>query len=230
MADPKAPSPAAPAAAPPDGMVHVPAGPFRFGQKGDEVSLGEFWIDLTPVTNKQYAAFVAATGRRNPNHWGPDGHDEKIADHPVVCVTFADAEAYAKWAGKALPTPAQLEKAARGTDGRKYPWGDTVGLRTGNTREAGIGHTTPVEAYPRGRSPFGCFDLAGNVLHWTRGPYDKEKGTLTLKGCSFRHYLGPVAWTYEAAPDQRQDCVGFRCVVSPTAADAGRSGARAGAK
>lgn len=210
------PEPAAPATpadgGAPDGMVRVPAGPFKFGTRGQEVTLGEFWIDLTPVTNKQFSAFVQATGRRNPNHWGPDGYADEEADHPVVFVTFADAEAYAKWAGKLLPTPAQLEKAARGADGRKYPWGDGVGLRTGNTREAGIGRPTPVEAYPRGRSPFGCFDLDGNVLHWTRGPYDEEKGTLTLKGCSFRHYLGPVAWSYEAAPDQRQDCVGFRCV------------------
>lgn len=205
----------APAGAPPAGMVKIPAGPFKFGQKGDVVSLGEFWIDLTPVTNKQYAAFMAATGRRAPTHWGPDGYADEDADLPVVCVTLADAEAYAKWAGKQLPTPAQFEKAARGADGQKYPWGDAVGLRTGNTREAGIGRPTPVEAYPRGKSPFGCFDLGANVLHLTRGIYDKEKGTVVLKGCSFRHYVGPSSWSYEGVPDKREDCVGFRCVWTP---------------
>jgi formylglycine-generating enzyme required for sulfatase activity len=205
------PSPAGEVAAP-AGMVLVPGGPFKLGQKGEESTLPDFWIDLTPVTNKQYSEFVAATGRRSPNHWGPDGYDEKEADCPVVFVTFADAEAYAKWAGKALPTPAQFEKAARGPDGRKFPWGDTVGLRTANTKESGIGKPTSVQAYPRGKSPYGCVDMNGNVLQWTRGKTAKDKGEMVVKGCSFRHYLGPVSWVYEEPADKRQDCIGFRCV------------------
>lgn len=213
------PSPsAAPAGGgPPPGMIRIPAGPFKTGPKGDvEATLPEFWIDATPVTNKQYAAFVAATGRRQPSLWGPDGYEEPDAECPVVGVTFADAEAYATWAGKQLPTPAQFEKAARGTDGRKYPWGDMVGLKTGNTREAGLGRPCPVEAYPRGKSPYGCFDMNGNVLHWTRAKTSKEPDApVVLKGCSFKHYLGSVAWSYDAPPTQRQDCVGFRCVWTP---------------
>lgn len=205
---------AAPVAAPP-GMVQVPAGPFRFGPKGDEVVLGAFWIDLTPVTNAEYAQFVKKTGRRHPSHWSPDGPNPGEDELPVVCVTCEDAEAYAKHLGKLLPTPAQFEKAARGPDGRKYPWGDEVGLRTSNTREAGVGALTPVQRYPRGRSPYGCFDMAGNVLHWTRGLHDKEKKTRVLKGSSFKHYLGASAWSYEGYPDSRQDAVGFRCMWVP---------------
>ena len=216
---PTSSTPPAATGGPPAGMIRVPAGPFKQGTKGDEVTLPEFWIDATPVTNKQYAAFVQATGRRAPTHWGPDGYEEKQADHPVVCVTFDDAQAYATWAGKQLPTPAQFEKAARGPDGRKYPWGDSVGLRTGNTRETGLGGPSPVEAYPRGKSPYGCFDMNANVLHWTRARVSKEEdAAVVLKGCSFRHYLGAAAWQYDAQPGQRQDCVGFRCVWAPAKA------------
>ncbi len=208
--------PAAPQA-PPAGMVEVPAGVFLFGPKKKEVVLDGFWIDPTPVTNAQFAAFLAASGRRPPQGWPPGGPAPDRAEHPVVGVTLADAEAYAAWAGKVLPTPAQFEKAARGSDGRKYPWGDDAGLRTTNTKEAGVAATTPVEAYPRGKSPFGCFDMAGNVLHWTRGAYDPQKGTQALKGSSFRTYLGACAWSHEATPTRAEDHVGFRCVWKPPA-------------
>lgn len=208
-------SPATGGPTPPPGMIHVPAGPFFFGKT--EATLADFWIDQTPVTNAQYAEFVKKTGRRHPTHWSADGPPQAEKDHPVVNVTFADAEAFAAHAGKQLPTPAQFEKAARGTDRRKYPWGDEVGLRTSNTKEAGVGGTTPVDKFPRGRSPFGCFDLAGNVLHWTRGVADAKKGTRVLKGSSWKIYLGACSWSNEADPEKKQDDVGFRCVWTPKA-------------
>jgi formylglycine-generating enzyme required for sulfatase activity len=212
---PAHPTPGAPGAPPvegPPGMVHVPAGVFKFGPKNTPVDLTEFWIDLTPVTNGEYARFLTTKGRRQPGHWPSDGLPDAWNDLPLVNITYADAEAYATAVGKLLPTPAQFEKAARGVDGAKYPWGDTVGLRTSNTRETGLDKATPVQQYPRGRSPFGCWDMAGNVLCWTRGVHDKAKGSMTVKGASFRTYLGPVAWSHERAPTAKQDDLGLRCV------------------
>ncbi len=200
-----------PRADPLQGMVQIPAGPFLYGRRKEEVSLGEFWIDLRPVTNGDYLAYVEAHNRPAPRHWPPRGLTDDMLDLPVVNLTCAEAEAYAAAAGKALPTPAQFEKAARGVDGRKYPWGDAMLSRVANTREAGIGGVTPVEQYPAGRSPFGCYDMAGNVLHWTRGE-DPGTGQRVLKGGSFREFLAATYFEFKADPGKRQDCVGFRCV------------------
>ncbi len=209
----EAQSPTAQVQAPPN-MAHVPAGPFRYGRRKEEVSLGEFWIDLYPVTNRDYLAYVEAHNRPAPRHWPPDGLTDAMLDLPVVNLTYAEAEAYAERLGKQLPTPAQFEKAARGTDGRKYPWGDEQLGRVTNTREAGLGDVTPVSRFEAGRSPYGCYDMAGNVLHWTRG--QDEKGQRVLKGCSFREFLAASYFEFEADPGKRQECVGFRCVWRPT--------------
>jgi formylglycine-generating enzyme required for sulfatase activity len=205
----------------PPGMVRVPAGVFLYGRKKVEANLDEFWIDARPVTNADYAAFVEEHHRPSPRHWPPDGLTDDMLHLPVVFLTYAEAEAYAELNGKQLPTPAQFEKAAAGTEGLKYPWGNNVGQRLTNTRESGIGRLTPVDRFERGASPFGCLDMSGNVMHWTRGVYDEEKGTQTLKGCSFRHYLGATHWDYEGTPEKRQDCIGLRCVWKP-ARDGGR--------
>lgn len=205
---------AAPTQAPP-GMVHVPAGPFLFGRRKQEVTLGEFWIDRTPVTNEEYARFCETFNRPSPRHWPPDGILDDMLPLPVVNLTYAEAEAFAELTGKQLPTPAQYEKAARGTDGRKYPWGNSVGGRVTNTRESGIGELTPVEMFAEGKSPYGCLDMAGNVLHWTRGIYDEERETRVLKGSSHREFLGASSWSYEGNPAKRSEGVGFRCVWMP---------------
>ncbi|RMG12141.1 MAG: hypothetical protein D6731_14445 [Planctomycetota bacterium] len=202
-------------ASPPAGMVLVPAGPFLFSRRKVEVPLGAFWIDLHPVTNGDYEAFVAEFRLQPPLHWPPGGLTNAERDLPLVRVTYAEAERYATLTGKALPTPAQFEKAARGTDGRKYPWGDEVRGRAANTREAGIGRLTPVDAFPQGASPYGCLDMAGNVLHWTRGVYDEARGTRVVMGSSFRRFLGACSWYYEEDPEVRHDDLGFRCVWTP---------------
>lgn len=205
----------------PPGMVLVPAGPFIYGQgKGRrEQELEAFWIDLTPVTNRQYAAYMEKARKGAPPHWPADGLTDELADLPVVNVNYDEAEAYARFYGKRLPSPAQFEKAARGPEGRKYPWGDSVGLRCANSREAGIGDLTPVDRFPAGKSPYGCLDMNGNVLHWTDALYDRERGTRVLKGCSFRHFLGAAAWTYEEEPRLKRDYVGFRCVMPAGASE-----------
>jgi serine/threonine-protein kinase len=154
-------------------MVLVPAGAFAMGPDRRSVRLDGFYLDKVPVTNLAFWNFVSVTGYR------PQGRDAErflqhlrgkltpaLEQHPVVYVSWDDARAYAAWAGKRLPTEAEWEKAARGTDGRKYPWGraepSAARANYGKARDG----TTPVGAYPEGASPFGVLDLAGNVWEW----------------------------------------------------------------
>jgi len=157
-------------------MVRVPAGDFLYGDSKEKRTLPEFWIDKTPVTNAEYAQFVQATNHNPPRHWKGKTPPKEIAEHPVMYVSWHDAVAYAEWAGKQLPTEEEWEKAARGTDGRAYPWGDETPTRelcNFNQNEQG---TTPVGKYsPQGDSPYGCVDMAGNVWQWTASDYDKDR-------------------------------------------------------
>jgi serine/threonine-protein kinase len=156
--------------------VLVPAGPFLMGPNRREVHLDAFYMDRTPVTNRQFARFLQVTGYRPAHagleagrflaHWVRGAIPRGLEDHPVVNVSWNDACAYASWAGKRLPSEAEWEKAARGTDGRKYPWGKA---EPGPTRAHYGGRhrgTSPVGAYPEGASPYGILDMAGNVLEW----------------------------------------------------------------
>jgi len=174
-------------------MVTVPKGPFLFGEKRvRELIDHDYWIDKYPVTNEKYRAFILAEGYGNQACWSPEGwrwktknniivpeywNDNKWnrADHPVVGVSYYEAEAYAKWAGKRLPTEREWEKAARGEDGREYPWGDEFDKEKCNSAETDLKHTTPVTLYPKGVTPYGCYDMAGNVWDWCAGWYDEEK-------------------------------------------------------
>lgn len=196
-------------------MIEIPAGAFTFGRgRGREVNLGQFWIDETPVTNADYLRYVEEHHRPAPRHWPPQGLDEELYDLPVVYVTYAEAEAYAAAHGKLLPTPAQFEKAARGPAGLRYPWGNGLKARSTNTRETGLGRLSAVRAFVSGASPYGCLDLAGNVLHWTRTADDDE--WRVLKGGSFQRFLAASAWSDEAPGDARLPDVGFRCVWRPS--------------
>lgn len=142
-------------------MVRIPAGAFLYGENKETRYLDEYWIDKTPVTNAEYGRFVGATNFNPPQH---------LADHPVVYVSWHDAQAYAKWAGCELPTVEQWEKAARGTDGRTYPWGNDWRENHCNTYESGINDTSAVGRFsPHGDSPYGCVDMNGNVWEWTGG-------------------------------------------------------------
>jgi len=164
-------------------MVRVPAGQFLYGDDKTEVELLEFWIDKAPVTNAEYARFVAETGHEAPSHWKGKTSPKEIADHPVTYVSWDDATAYAGWASGRLPTEQEWEKAARGTDGREYPWGKWAKGRC-NSKEAGTGGTTPVGQYsPQADSPYGCQDCAGNVWEWTASEH--EQGGRVLRGGAF---------------------------------------------
>jgi formylglycine-generating enzyme required for sulfatase activity len=196
-------------------MVRVPAGVFLYGLFKQEIELPEFWIDRTPVTNAEYARFVAETGHKPPLHWEGNQYPEAKADFPVVHVSWDDAAAYGEWAGKQLPTEEQWEKAARGTEGRAvYPWGVWQEGRC-NTREAGIGGTTPVGQYsPDGDSPYGCVDMAGNVWEWTASR-EPGGGRRVLRGGSWYYYREQARCVYRFRLNPLSSDLstfGFRCV------------------
>jgi formylglycine-generating enzyme required for sulfatase activity len=161
-------------------MVPVPAGEFWMGSdtEGDadekprhRVYLDAYYIDKHEVTNALYKRFMEAKGQAAPTYWNNGNFNG--ATQPVVGVSWHDAEAYCKWAGKRLPTEPEWEKAARGTDGRKYPWGDQWDGSKANA-ENKLGKTASVGSYPGGASPYGAHDMAGNVWEWVADWYDKD--------------------------------------------------------
>ena len=170
-------------------MVLVPAGEFWMGQPDGEgekdehprhkVVLDAFYVDRFEVTVARYAEFLRSTGRKGPRHW------EKVSldgyrDRPVIGVNWEDAQAYCQWAGKHLPTEAQWEKAAKGSDDRRiYPWGDDhPGTRHGNFGHCcewkGYEILTDVNKHEEGRSPYGIYNMSGNVREWTGDWYEAE--------------------------------------------------------
>lgn len=161
-------------------MQLVEAGPFIMGTdslKTDEQNrpahtptLKAYYIDKYPVTNAQYARFVAETNRRPPLHWEHGKVPSGFEKHPVTMITWFDARDYAKWAKKRIPTEAEWEKAARGTDGRRWPWGNEMIPSRLNTYY-NKGNTTEVGSYPEGASPYGVLDMAGNVSEWVANDF-----------------------------------------------------------
>jgi len=169
-----------------DTMIQIPEGAFLMGtnyERADDqdrpqhkVKLPTYWIDKYPVTNAQYAKFVAATGYRAPLHWKNGKIPQGELLRPVTMVAWDNALAYAKWAGKRLPTEAEWEKAGRGTDGRRWPWGDKMEPERLNTYY-NVGSTTNVNAYPGGASPYGVMDMAGNVNEWMADDFEPYSGS-----------------------------------------------------
>lgn len=167
-------------------MVLIPAGGFVMGtdremankqdQPRHRVFLPAYKIDKHPVTNAEYARFVAETGHRPPLNWDNGRIPPGKALHPVTMVSWFDAKAYAEWAGKRLPTEAEWEKAARGDDGRRWPWGNHMDPARLNTYYQ-IGDTTPVTRFEQGASPYGVLDMAGNVTEWTASDFLPYKGS-----------------------------------------------------
>lgn len=239
-------------------MVRVPAGSFLMGSSDEEivkvvrelgggelgpdvkwfsaerpqhrVYLDEFYIDKYEVTNKKYKEFVDATGHPTPRHWENGTYPQGREDHPVVYVSWEDANAYCQWAGKRLPTEQEWEKAARGTDARIWPWGNTFDKAKCNVESWEGSDSKPVGSYPGGASPYGAYDMAGNVWEWTDSWYDAYPGSKlrtpefgkklrVLRGGSWYHYdsLGPIgarcASRDRADPKSISYVAGFRCAI-----------------
>ncbi|QUV83938.1 bifunctional serine/threonine-protein kinase/formylglycine-generating enzyme family protein [Chloracidobacterium aggregatum] len=216
---------ARPSVAPPD-MVLIPGGVFQMGSPSAEdpahqVTVSSFFIDKYEVTNAAYAAFVKATGHPAPPGWKNGTYPKGKDNHPVGNVSWEDARAYAAWAGKRLPTEAEWEFAARGTEGRRYPWGNEFARWRLNSAEAEVGHTETVGSFPTGATPEGVFDLAGNVAEWTASddaPYPGSArkpvpGTKIVRGGGFSlpgKYASATKRT-QVPPDTRDPALGFRC-------------------
>ncbi|MCP4539108.1 MAG: SUMF1/EgtB/PvdO family nonheme iron enzyme [Chloroflexi bacterium] len=237
-------------------MVFVSAGPFVLGGIGHLVEpvrmvmLDAFYIDQYEVTNAQFAAFlneqrtdsiIVTTFPKARSQWVhlyPQNDvwqaDESYADHPVVLANWFDAQAYCEWRGGRLPTEAEWEKAARGTNGREYPWSNSFSAGLCNTRESEVGGPMPVGSYsPEGDSPYGCADMAGNVQEWVHdwfqedyysvspssNPPGPDSGThKVMRGGDWMNGNGQdMARTStrgsHAIPTYRNIDVGFRCVV-----------------
>ncbi|MFB0516876.1 MAG: formylglycine-generating enzyme family protein [Candidatus Neomarinimicrobiota bacterium] len=167
---------------PPD-MILVPGGKFMMGAAGNgdhspvhQVSIDSFYMDKCEVTNAQYLAFCEATNRKLPEFWGMEAFHSgpEFPDHPVVGISWSDAAAYAKWAGKRLPTEAEWEYAARGgLVGKDYPGGDKLDSTLANFTMQGVtSGTAPVGSYPA--NGYGLHDMAGNVVEWVADNYDKD--------------------------------------------------------
>ncbi len=223
------------------GMAFVSAGEFIMGSNerwDDEspehiASTDAFFIDLYEVTNEDYKKFVEATKREVPYHW-PNGAIAKGKEkHPVVYVSWFDARDYCEWSGKRLPNEQEWEKASRGEDGFTYPWGHEWTLDNSNNPYKNSTGTEPVGSYPKGRSPYGLYDMSGNVWEWVdsyylphpgntvhRAEYGKDKRI--LKGGSWFDCLsygcGLSAPTFNRSfftPEVRNNSFGFRCAKSP---------------
>lgn len=219
-----------------DKTIPIPAGEFLYGDDKRKENIDySFLIDVYPVTNSEYKKFVEAGGYTNremlEKYWSEEGrrwreynnitqpeywNNEKWnqPDHPVVGVSYYEAEAYAGLAGKRLPTEKEWEKAARGTDGREYPWGNGFDKEKCNSAESFHRGTTRVTLYPNGISPYGCYDMAGNVWEWTSSRYSIDNYMRALRGghwgsvsvvcrCYYRYWYNPI---------NRKNTVGFRCV------------------
>lgn len=199
-------------------MVFVPAGDFSMGtndwwpKSGPEHKkyVDAFYIDKYEVTNARYKVFVDAAGYQAPDHWINGKIPEGRTKHPVVLVNWFDADAFCKWEGKRLPTEAEWEKAARGTDKRTFPWGDKFDKNKGNTPQYGKEDTMPVGSFEDGKSPYGVYDMAGNVFEWTADwfkPYPGNTHTDENYGDRFKSVRGG-SW---------YDCTSYKCgISSPT--------------
>jgi formylglycine-generating enzyme required for sulfatase activity len=195
-------------------IVLIPGGDFLFGADKQPRTLPDYYIDRTQVTNAEYKRYVDANGIDFPPHWRMGAPVAGTENHPVVHVTWFDAAGYAKWAGKRLPTGPEWEKAARGTDGRLYPWGDTYDKTRLNSGDGGPLKVLPVAQFsPQGDSPFGIVDMSGNVYEWTND--GNEVVTMGLRGGSWLDGRDE-ARTFAIrrhTPRRKNDFIGFRCVM-----------------
>ncbi len=249
--------------------VYVPSSTFTMGRDDGEadegpareIQVSAFFIQKTEVSNKQYGKFLEWFGRTRsyqyahkdqpagqnhlPRSWAREAYKNysPTPDHPVVFVSFWDAWTYAGWVGARLPTEAEWELAARGTDGRKHPWGDEkasaggfyrANYGTGKPGADGFETTAPVGSFPKGASPFGCLDMAGNVFEWCGDFYSSKwydqmpkKDPNNIAPAAPKHSVRSVrggSWSDRSSllrssyrdyrkPETQGAMIGFRCVI-----------------
>jgi formylglycine-generating enzyme len=226
-------------------MVWVPAGEFLMGTTENypdqmpqrRVYLDGYWMYKYPVTAGQYRKFCNETGHPMPNVTGVEWKD----DYPITWVTWDDAAEYAEWAGVRLPTEAQWEKAARGTDGRLYPWGNEWDSSRCAPSISADCEIPPLGSHPEGASPYGCLDMAGYVLEWCSDWYDPDYyahalarnptgpsemvefsdgtfsftgGAHVLRGAEVLDEHFSCAGRYYHGTDMNCNLFGFRCAMS----------------
>jgi formylglycine-generating enzyme required for sulfatase activity len=224
-------------------LVLIPAGEFTMGHKDSydtlpvrRMNLPAFYIDKYEVTNKRYKRFIDATGYKVPWsqdpavaayawNWQKRMYPEGKGDDPVVLINWEDAVAFCAWAGKSLPSEAQWEKAARGANGKSYPWGNAWETAKANTSESGVKQTAPSGSFKADVSEYGVNDLAGNVSEWVEewfAPYpgnpmtnyEERNKYKILRGGSW-DYAHSIANGYHrqyALPQSQMAAIGFRCV------------------
>jgi formylglycine-generating enzyme required for sulfatase activity len=224
-----------------DGMPlhYVPAGSFIMGnadgwaaqKPAHEVTLPAFWVDETEITNRMYALCVEAGACTPPSELSSYTRelyyqDPATADFPVLHIAWQDADRYCAWAERTLPTEAQWEKAARGTDGRLYPWGDHPPTKDllNNFEVSSLEDTVKVGSYPQGASPYGALDMVGNVWEWTADWFNPYPGGdpaasegygqvyRVMRGGSFVDAADSTT-RYANTPELRMHDIGFRCVL-----------------
>ncbi len=216
-----------------DGAVGIDVGVDELPRHTAKLEKG-FYMDRYEVTQAEYKKFVDSTGHRspdNPTHpedpyiWKKNTYPEGISENPVALVNYADALAYCKWNGKRLPAEEEWEKACRGDDGRRWPWGDTFEPTKANTRALELVRSSPVGGFPMDVSQYGVYDMAGNLREWTDSWYIPYPGT-TLKRETFGEQFRVVrggSWVHThlpesrcaargfVIPDMRHRSLGFRC-------------------
>ena len=223
-----------------DGMtlVYVPAGEFTMGSDNGEaneqpvhkVTLDAFWIDKTEVTNAMYAKCVHDSKCRQPDNTNRYDNSNYV-NHPVFSISWSDAKAYCEWADRRLPSEAEWEKAARGTDQRTYPWGNDPPNDNLLNYYSNVFDTTEVGKYPDGASPYGALDMAGNVWEWVSSlskayPYNAIDGREDLNAVGIRLLRGG-SWSLNGANARSANregdhqsytdhLIGFRCAMSAT--------------
>lgn len=234
------------------GMILIAEGPFMMGSSREDVEwivrtfhsasrewyqdetpaqeiyLNKYYIDRLEVSNSKYKQYMQATGKNAPKYW--DNSRFNKPDQPVVGVNFQEAMEYCLWAGKRLPSEAEWEKAARGEDSRRFPWGNEPDPTRANVLGLKDQHryTSSTGNYLKGKSPYGVMDMAGNVWEWTSAwyqPYQNSKHENEMFGQTLKVVRGGswnsnmdlarTAVRGKALPKQQQSYIGFRCVLQP---------------
>jgi len=208
-------------------LAHVPAGEFQYGPERRPARTAAYWIGRYQVTNAEYKRFLdenphhpaphVAADWAAPYNWDAQRRDYPPgkATHPVVLVRWSDAQAFCQWAGLRLATEEEWEKAARGSDGRQYPWGDEPpSVEVCNCDHATLG-TSPTGSYsPQGDSPFGCGDMAGNVAEWTSAAGGSDDVRVVRGGAwPFAPEDNKVTYRLEAQAERLTPYIGFRAVA-----------------